>query len=107
LLTDRQTNKQTNKNWQKHNLLGGGNNIWDGFLWPTLYFILSSLATVSVDCSLITANERVSRVYNVHVTSRTDHRSVMKLVRFQPGSEFIMPRFTRTMYSKPQLNAYF
>jgi len=26
LLTHRQTNKQTNKNRQKHNLLGGGNN---------------------------------------------------------------------------------
>jgi len=27
LLTHRQTNKQTNKNWQKHNLLGGGNDL--------------------------------------------------------------------------------
>jgi len=25
LLTHRQTNRQTNKVWQKHNLLGGGN----------------------------------------------------------------------------------
>jgi len=27
LLTDKQTNRQTNKNRQKHNLLGGGNEI--------------------------------------------------------------------------------
>jgi len=26
LLTHRQTDKQTNKVWQKHNLLGGGKN---------------------------------------------------------------------------------
>jgi len=38
LLTHRQTNKQTNKNRQKHNLLGGGKNASDVYAIASVLF---------------------------------------------------------------------
>ena len=40
LLTHRQTDRQTNKLWQKHNFLGGGNNVYLNF-WSLASSIVS------------------------------------------------------------------